>query len=117
MPRSAKGARLWLQPEERNLDGTLRKRAGAAADRVGAERAPGERLAEKYQPSRIRGRHPAEILIADVLAIYLTDVAPRHAREDENQAAGLGVRYRGRSSLSWRPISMLGALSDHSITV
>ena len=27
MPRPAKGARLWLRPEERNPDGTLRKRA------------------------------------------------------------------------------------------
>jgi DNA-binding response OmpR family regulator len=45
----------------------------------------GEHLANKYQPSRTRGRHPAEILIADVLAIYLTDVAPRHAREDETK--------------------------------
>jgi integrase len=29
--------------------------------------------------------HPSEILIADVLAIYLTDVAPRHARESETK--------------------------------
>jgi hypothetical protein len=99
MPRSAKGARLLLQPEERNLDGTLRKRAVwcirdgsrkiitgcAATDRAGAERALGEHLANKHQPSRTRGRHPDEILIADVLAIYLTDVAPRHAREDETK--------------------------------
>jgi integrase len=33
----------------------------------------------------VRGRHPSEILIADILAIYLTDVAPRHAREDETK--------------------------------
>jgi integrase len=105
MPRSAKGARLWLQPDERNLDGTLRKRAVwcirdgprkiitgcAAADRAGAERALGEHLANKYQPSRTRGRHPAEILIADVLAIYLTDVAPRHAREDETKQRVLAL--------------------------
>jgi integrase len=99
MPRPAKGIRLWLRPEERNSDGTLRKRAVwvirdgsrkistgcAAKDRAGAERALGEHLASKYRPSRKRGRYPSEILIADVLAIYLTDVAPRHAREDETK--------------------------------
>ena len=99
MPRPAKGARLWLRPEDRNPDGTLRKRAVwvirdgprkistgcAAEDRAGAERALGEHLADKYQPNRARGRHPSEILIADVLTIYLTDIAPRHAREDETK--------------------------------
>jgi integrase len=91
--------RLWLRPEDRNTDGTLRKRAVwvirdgprkistgcLAEDRAGAERALGEYLASKYQPNRTRGRHPSQILIADVLAIYLTDVAPRHAREDETK--------------------------------
>ena len=99
MPRHAKGARLWLRPEERNPDGTLRKRAVwvirdgprklstgcAAKDRAGAERVLGEHLANKYQPNRVRGRHPSQILIADVLAIYLTDVAPKHAREEETK--------------------------------
>jgi integrase len=99
MPRRAKGARLWLRPEERNPDGTLRKRAvwvirdgsrkistGCATEnRADAERALGEHLADKYQPNRKRGRHPSEILIADVLAIYLTDVAPKHAREQETK--------------------------------
>src|SRR5262245_60791767 len=103
MPRPAKGVRLWLRPKERNPDGTLRKRAVwvirdgphkvstgcAAEDRAGAERALGEHLANKYQPNRRRGRHPAEILIADVLAIYLTDVAPRHAREHETKQRAL----------------------------
>ncbi len=99
MPRPAKGVRLWLRPEERNFNGTLRKRAVwvirdgprkistgcAAEDREGAERALGEHLANKYRPNRTRGRHPSEILIADVLSIYLIDVAPRHARENETK--------------------------------
>jgi hypothetical protein len=99
MPRPAKGARLWLRPERRTPDGSIRERAVwlirdgsrristgcVAANRAGAERALGEHLARKYQPSRSRGRHPTEILIADVLAIYLTDVAPRHARENETK--------------------------------
>src|SRR3981189_1218647 len=99
MPRPAKGARLWLRPEERSSDGTLRKRAVwvirdgsrkistgcAPKDRADAERVLGEHLANKYQPHRARGRQPSEILIADVLAIYLTDVAPKHAREAETK--------------------------------
>jgi hypothetical protein len=99
MPRPAKGIRLWLRPEERNPDGTLRKRAVwvirdgprkistgcAAQDRGGAERQVGQYLADKYQPNRSRGRHPSQILIADVLAIYLNDVTPRHAREHETK--------------------------------
>jgi integrase len=99
MSRRSKGARLWLRPAEQNSDGTLRKRSVwvirdgprkistgcLAEDRAGAERALGEHLANKYQPNRSRGRHPSEILIADVLAIYLTDLAPRHAREAETK--------------------------------
>lgn len=99
MSRPEKGARLWLRPEKRKANGTLRERAvwvirdGSRKvstgcppeDRAGAERALGEHLADKYKPNRARGRHPSEILIADVLAIYLTDIAPRHAREDETK--------------------------------
>jgi hypothetical protein len=58
MPRPAKGVRLWLRPEERSFDGSLRKRAMwvirdgprkistgcAAEDREGAERALGEQV-------------------------------------------------------------------------
>src|SRR5579871_3171198 len=97
MSRPAKGIRLWLRPEKRNPDGTLRERAVwvirdgrskistgcLAEDRESADQALGEYLVNKYQPNRGRKRHPAEILIADVLAIYLTDVAPHRAREDE----------------------------------
>jgi integrase len=105
MPRPAKGIRLWLRPEERNADGTLRKRSVwvirdgsrkistgcAAQDRIGAERAVAEYLANKYQPNRTRGRHSTEILIADVLTIYLKDVAPRHARENETKQRVLAL--------------------------
>jgi integrase len=109
MPRLAKGARLWLRPKERNRDGTLRKRAVwvirdgprkistgcVAEDREGAERALGEHLANKYQPNRIQGRCPSEILIADVLAIYLADIAPRHAR------AGVETKQRVLTLDAW----------------
>lgn len=99
MPRPAKGARLWLQPEERDGDGRLRKRSVwvirdgarkistgcAPSDRAGAEQALASYIAGKYQIPRERSRHPSEILIADVLTIYLTDIAPAHARERETK--------------------------------
>ena len=67
-------------------DGPRKLSTGCAAkDRAGAERVLGEHLANKYQPNQVRGRHPSQILIADVLAIYLTDVAPKHAREEETK--------------------------------
>jgi len=103
MPRPAKSARLYLKPEERAADGSVRKRATwvikdgscrvstgcSAKDRVGAERALQAYLAEKHTPQRDRGRDPAQILIADVLAIYLTDVAPKHSRGDETKQRAL----------------------------
>jgi len=107
MPRPAKGIRLWLRPEERNSDGTLRKRAVwvirdgprkistgcPAQDRAGAERQVGEYLANKYQPNRSHGRHPSQILIADVLAIYLKGrrASARAGRRDK--AAGFNTRF------------------------
>ena len=99
MSRPGKGARLWLRPEKRNPDGTLRERAvwvirdgprkistGCPPARSRGRRARARRAPRRQIPAQpCRGRHPSEILIADVLAIYLTDVAPRHAREDETK--------------------------------
>lgn len=97
MPRPAKGARLWLEPERRDAAGNIRARSVwvirdgahkvstgcAPSDRAGAEQALAVYIAGKYQVSRERGRHPSEIAIADVLTIYLKDVAPQQAREGE----------------------------------
>lgn len=99
MPRQSKGARLWLQPEHRAKDGSVRMRAVwvirdgprkvstgcTAEDRAGAEQALSAYIADKYKPQRDRNRDPSEILIADVLCIYLTDVASGHAREQETR--------------------------------
>jgi hypothetical protein len=88
-----KGARLWLEPEERDQQGRLARRATwvirdgsrkvrtgcARNDREGAERALAEYIAKKYTVSRERGRHPSEILVLDVLNIYLHDKAPKHS--------------------------------------
>jgi hypothetical protein len=93
MPRSAKGARLWLEPEEINADGKVVRRAAwvirdgarkvrtgcARTDRKGAEEALAEYIAKKYTIPRERGRHPSQILVLDVLNIYLTDKAPKHS--------------------------------------
>src|SRR6476660_1566981 len=81
MPRTAKGARLWLEPEERGADGKIVRRAAwvirdgarkirtgcARVDGEGAERALSEYIAKKYTVTRERGRHPSEILVLDVL--------------------------------------------------
>lgn len=93
MSRHSKGARLWLESEERSADGKVvryaawvirdgpRKfRTGCTRDnRSGAEQALAEYIASKYQVSREHGRHPSQILILDVLNIYLSDVAPKHS--------------------------------------
>ena len=93
MPRPTKNARLWLEPEERDQEGKLARRATwvirdgsrkirtgcARADREGAERALAEYIARKYTVPRDRGRHPSEILVLDVLNIYLLDKAPKHS--------------------------------------
>ena len=109
MSRQSKAARLWVEPERRNDNGSIRKRAvwvirdgarkistgKAAEDRAGAEQALHDYLADKYQPSRIRGRGAEQILIADVLQIYLEDVARRHAREDETNSGCLSLTHGG----------------------
>src|SRR6478672_7740462 len=93
MRRSAKGARLWLEPEERDTEGKLVRHAAwvirdgknkirtgcPRADRKGAEQSLAEYIARKYQVPRDRGRHPSQILVLDVLNIYLLDKAPKHS--------------------------------------
>jgi integrase len=99
MPRSSKGPRLWLEPEERGKDGKLVRHAAwvvrdgsrkvrtgcAPDDRQGAERALADYITGKYQVPRERGRDPAEILILDVLNLYLKERAPGHARPEETR--------------------------------
>jgi integrase len=99
MPRPAKGARLWLEPEERDRDGKLIRRStwvirdGSCKirtgcpreDREAAERALAEYIASKYRVPRERHRRPSEILVLDVLNIYLADKAGKHARPKETK--------------------------------
>ena len=98
MSRQAKGARLYLEPE-RKEKGKLRKRAvwyirdGASkistscarGDRANAERELAKYIASKYQPSKQRDRDPVETLVLDVLHLYLSEVATKHARPEETK--------------------------------
>ena len=61
-------------------DGKNKVRTGCArADREGAEQALAEYIARSTQVPRDRGRHPSQILVLDVLNIYLIDKAPKHS--------------------------------------
>jgi hypothetical protein len=81
MPQRSKGARLWLRPAWGNdkpvwiiRDGQRRIGTGFGPnDRERAEARLAAYLAQKHQPSRERGRDPAQVKIADVISIYATD--------------------------------------------
>lgn len=115
MPRPTKGARLWLEPERRGPDGKLYQRStwvirdGAKKASTGcppsaralAEQKLAEYLRDKYQTPRERGRAPSQVAVADVLDIYLQDVAPRQAREKEvKQRVGKLGEFWGLMALS-----------------
>jgi integrase len=95
MARRSKGAHLWLRPArdrgdkgvERAVwvikDGGRQIATGCGAgERPAAEAALGTYIASKYEPAR-RERDISEILIADVLTVYVRDVAPRQARPEK----------------------------------
>lgn len=94
MPRPAKGPRLYLRSARRRggalspaawviRDGRTEIGVGCGAgDRAGAEIALGEYLARKHQPPR-RERGIGDVQIADVIAVYLADVAPGLASPDK----------------------------------
>jgi hypothetical protein len=83
MPRASKGAHLWLRPICRNraavyviLDGGRQISTGCGIDeREEAERRLADYIAAKYTPER-RERPLSKIRIADVIKIYVDDVAP-----------------------------------------
>lgn len=100
MPRIKKGARLVWRDESFKRDGSLRNRAGwfirdgdsfvstggGQTDLGEAERALARHIAGKHRPARQRGRDAADVLIADVVNVYSTDVVPRHAKPAETSA-------------------------------
>lgn len=95
MPRPSKGARLWLRPTRTTgdkrrpavwliLDGQHQESTGCGAgDREKAERRLANYIAEKYAPDRVNSRSPSAIPIADVMTIYMQDIAHKHARPHE----------------------------------
>jgi integrase len=88
MPR-AKRIRLWRRPEKRKADGYVREATWiiidgnrhistgcATGETERAQRALAAYIGAKYQPAR-RARSIEDILIADVLAVYHSDVGPK----------------------------------------
>lgn len=99
MGRRAKPPRLWLRPQGRDgnrvraaeyiiRDGRTSHRTGCGPDNLaGAEERLRLYLATKHAAEDIRrDGDPAQIPVADVISIYLQDVAPRHARPHETAA-------------------------------
>ena len=95
MPRRSKGARLWLRPARKRADGGVERavwiiRDGrhdestgcGAGEGAAAERRLATYIAAKYAPER-RERDLAATPIADVVNIYLADVAPGQARPEK----------------------------------
>ena len=98
MPSASKGPRLWLRKARRDRRGRITHPAvyvirdgkyqqGTSCgqgDRGGAERALEAYLNAKHAASAKKGaRDPDQIPVADVLALYGTEIAPCHARPKE----------------------------------
>jgi integrase len=97
MPPRAKGARLWLRPARAKTatraaegavwiirDGSRQISTGCGPDaRNEAEARLAAYIIDRYSPARPGGRDPSEILIADVLSIYLEDRGQKVARPKE----------------------------------
>jgi hypothetical protein len=102
MPRRSKGPRLWLQPARRGKtgrilegavwvirDGRIKRSTGSGPREITkAEGAFAAYLNQKVAP-RVRDRDSASVDLATVIAIYVEDVAHKHARPKET-AARLG---------------------------
>jgi hypothetical protein len=101
MPRRSLGARLEIKPAVKRRDGYTskavwiirdgkdRESTGLTVDAYPRASDPilqaklADYIARKHKPSREGSRHPAQILVSEVLAIYLEDCAPKVARPAE----------------------------------
>jgi integrase len=98
MPAESKGPHLWLRKARRDkrgrtthkpvwiiIDGSHQESTECGRyDREGAERALTDYIDRKHLKAAKKGvRDPAEIPVADVLALYGADIAPGHARPKE----------------------------------
>ena len=103
MPRPSKGARLVWRKKSIRKDGSVRSSAGwwirdgsnlystgcSHGETEDAEAKLAEFIAKKLaaqEPSRRRGCHPDQVAVADVISVYLDDVAPKHAKPKETIA-------------------------------
>lgn len=105
MSRPSKGARLVWRKESRKGDGSLRSKAGwfiedggkrsstgfGRDDRHEAEKCLAAYIAAKHTPARQRDRDPDQVKIADVVTVYLEEVAPNHSRPKETADRMLAV--------------------------
>lgn len=112
MSRTAKGAHLWFRPERRSADGSIRAgrwiikdgrrsiSTGCGARESGeAEKRLADYIAAKYAPPR-RERPLSEILIADVIGVYLDDVVPGQAQPGKAaERAGRLLEFFGHRTL------------------
>lgn len=108
MPRQAKAARLWLRPAGKAgasvwviRDGGFYQSTGCGPDAYGeAEKRLQEYLASKHEPAK-RGRRLDEIPVADVISIYLDEIAPSQARPEKAvERAGRLLEFFKASSLA-----------------
>ena len=149
MPRRSKGPRLWLRRAQYDSagrlthaavwlikDGQHRESTGCGADdRQRAEASLATYISRKHLADAQAGmRPPAHIPVADVLALYGCDIAPKHSRPRETAqriAALLGyfgdkvlsdingavcrlyVEYRGSSAAARRELEDLRAAINH----
>ena len=100
MPRTSKGARLWLEPARRDSKGKIIRRAvyvirdGSIKRSTGfgegeiekAQTALAEFQIAHYSAPRDPDRDAGRVKVADVISIYAEDVAPKHARPRETGA-------------------------------
>lgn len=109
MPRPSKGVRLWLRkgkggraPAWVIRDGKHWESTGCGEDDRGeAEAKLARYILERHVAPRDRDRSADDIPVADVIAIYLTDKAPSHARPKETgQRAGALLDWWGDKTLS-----------------
>lgn len=102
MPRTSKGPRLVWREESWKKNGTLRDKAGSFVwDRstflcagggergrpgIETEKALAAHIADNYPPVQEHGHAAVDVLIAQVIHLYLNEVAPTHVTPEETAA-------------------------------
>ena len=118
MPRRSKGPRLWLRPARRDRKGRIshapsyfildrgRQISTGISELPEAEQALAAYIQEKYRRQTTETlRDTSKIPIADVIAVYATDIAPNHTRPEDTKRR-LARIPRGSSPV----LALLGAV-------